>query len=543
MQPRWYQEKIITETRSLWAQGAQNVMAVSPPRSGKTLTAAWLSEPFLQNNEHVCFQVHRQELIRQISLEYASLGYSHNILAPNDVVSGIINDQVKKYGKRFIDRSAPMTIASVDTVRSRISDLRQWSSRVRLWMTDEAHHLLADNKWGQVISLFPNAFGLGLTATPIRADNKSLSRAQGGVFDAMVLGPTARDLINEEHICDYRIIAPPSSIDRETIRTGTTGDFTQKGLTDARKKSTITGDCVQTYLKYTSGQQGIAFCVDIDHAHEMKQSFREAGVSAEVISSKTEKSVRKQMMSKFENGNFNILINVDLLGEGLNVGGISVVIMARPTKSFGLYVQQFFRALTKADGKSLATIIDHAGNVGYFGKFYGLPDTYSNWSLASRERGKRSKRDDGVIPVTTCTKCFFPYERIYPKCPHCGHEPVAEGRSKPEQVDGDLVELDQETLAALRGEISRIDSDPKLPVNLEGPAVVAATRQWLKRRNTITDLKKSISIWAGLRRDEGDEDRVIYRKFYFSFGTDIMTAQTLNAEEALKLNERIRATW
>jgi hypothetical protein len=60
-------------------------------------------------------------------------------------------------------------------------------------------------------------------------------------------------------------------------------------------------------------------------------------------------------------------------------------------------------------------------------------------------------------------ECIQPYERVYKCCPYCGHYPPPPRRSAPEFVDGDLLELDAETLAALRGEIARIDGDPVIP--------------------------------------------------------------------------------
>lgn len=539
--PRWYQKQLLDGAQEAWAVGHKNLLLVSPPRSGKTKTAVWLSEPFLQRGEHVCFQVHREELVRQICMEYAEFGYEHNILAPDDVIASIIQRQVAEFGRSFFNPNAIVTIGGVDTINARAARLVQWASRIRLWMTDEAHHLLVDNKWGKVVALFPHAFGVGFTATPARTDRKSLARSQGGVFDHMVLGPTARRLIDEGHICDYRIIAPPSSIDRDNIRTGKSGDFTQKGLTDAQKHSTITGDCVASYQRFTPGEQAVVFAVDIDHAIELCKAYQAAGIDAEVVSSKTNKSVRKAIMKQFEDGQFQVLCNVDLFGEGLNVLGISTVIMARPTKSFVLYVQQFFRALTKADGKHIGTIIDHAGNVGYFGAFYGLPDTYNNWTLENEERGKRTTRDPDVTPVTTCTECFEVYEAIHKQCPYCGHTPVPADRSAPEHVTGDLEELDLETLRQLRGEIERIDWVPDGKPS--SPADYAIRRNHEARQKAQSELREAIALWAGVRRDEGDTDSMIYRRFYLKFGTDVMTAQTLGAADAAKLKERIEDTW
>ena len=556
MQPRYYQQDLIDRVRLAWSQGHRNVLCVSPPRSGKTPTAYWLSEPVFMAEQvflasvpftnlgiGVVFFAHREELVRQLAMTYAEFGIKHRIMAPDDSIKNIIHRQYKKYGKSFVDDRANVLIGSVQTINARSKKLLTFFPRVGLWMGDEAHHCLPGNQWGKVIAMMPNALGLGFTATPGRTDRKSMARSQGGIFDAMVKGVTARQLINEGYICDYRIIAPPSSIDRDKIKVGQKGEFTQKGLTDAKHDSTITGDCVASYLKYTPGQQAVVFAVDVQHAKDLADAYRAAGVSAEMVSGKTPKHVRKLIMDKFERGVFKVLVNVDLFGEGLNVEGIEVVVMARPTQSFVLYVQQFFRALTKGeDNGKIGTIIDHAGNVGHFGNMYGLPDTYNGWTLENEERGKRGQRepDDSLVKVTTCMSCYSPYEAVKPACPHCGYKKEPSDRSAPEHVEGDLVELDPKTLALLRGEVERIDGPCHVPKHLDGKMAAAAIKKnHVRRQEAQKTLRYNITIWAGYWRDRGACDSEIYRRFYDRFGVDVMTAQALNAQKANDLSMEV----
>jgi hypothetical protein len=504
----------------------------------------WLAEPFIKRNEGVVIQAHREELVRQLAMTLAEFGYSHNILAPKDVVADIVRRQKLKYGRIFFDQRSMVLIGSVQTINSRSAQIRTFSPRVRLVMTDEAHHLLPENQWGKAVALFPHAKIVGFTATPARTDRKSLWSQQGGIFDAMVKGVTARQLIEEGYICDYEIIAPPSSIDRDSIRTGGKGEFTRKGLSEAESKSTITGDCVKSYQTYTPGKQAVVFAVDIAHAEHLATAYRDAGISAEMVSGKTPKTIRKLIMDKFDRGVFNILVNVDLFGEGLDVQGIEVVIMARPTKSFVLYVQQFFRALTRGDGKYLGTIIDHAGNVGYFGQFYGLPDSYNGWELFSEQRGKRGPMDpdDELVAITTCEQCYKPYESVKPSCPYCGFFPVPSERAKPEHVDGDLVLLDAETLRLLRGEIERVTAPPVIPPqHRNSPVEGAITRRHRERKESINTLRDSIALWAGYWKSKGAEDREINRRFYARWNIDIMTAQTLPTKEAVELKVAVDA--
>ena len=378
-----------------------------------------------------------------------------------------------------------------------------------------------------------------MTATPVRADRKSLHVSQGGVFHDMVLGPSMRDLINRGALCDYRIFAPPQSIDTSQVKIGSTGDYSQPGLRDAAHKSQIVGDVVSHYLKFAKGLRGITFVVDVEQAIETAEAFTAAGVPAMAVSAKTPDAIRAEAVRKLRDGIVLQLVNVDLFGEGFDVPAVECVSMARPTMSYGLFVQQFGRALRPLDGKSHGIIIDHVGNV----KQHGLPDAPRNWTLYQDERGKRKKRDETVTPVTACLQCFAAYEATHSACPFCGHKPEPQGRRKPEQVDGDLVELDGAVLAQLRGEADRIMGDAQVPTSATPAIEGSVKKHWVRRQDAQTELRRRMALWGGLRRDMGDTDSMMQRRFFFRFGTDVMTAQTLSAAEAERLAEEIAVDW
>lgn len=404
------------------------------------------------------------------------------------------------------------------------------------------HHLLQKNKWGGAVEMFPRARGVGVTATPIRADRKSLHADQGGVFHDMIIGPSMRDLIKQGSLCDYRIFAPPQSITMSDDDIGSSGDYKATVLRAKAHKSRVVGDVVQHYLKLASGLRGITFTVDVDQAIELAAAFNEAGVPAIAVSAKTSDTVRAEAIRKFRDGKVLQLVNVDLFGEGFDVPAVEVVSMARPTMSYGLYVQQFGRALRTAPGKKHGIIIDHVGNV----KMHGLPDAPRQWSLRNEERGKRAVAGEKVTPVTSCTECFSAYEAVSPICPFCGHRPEPESRSRPEHVDGDLIELDAETLARMRGELDEIDAklqNPLVPLGA-APYVAAGIRNKARERVEAQQrLRDNIALWAGVRRDAGDDNHAIYRRFFHRFGIDVMTAQKLKRKEADALSERIEREW
>ena len=533
MQLREYQVKLRDDIYRAWRDGSRAVCAVAPTGSGKTVLMGSITKD--QATSPGVIVAHRTELVSQISLTLARFEIPHRIIAPQSTVSFLVRQHVRETGRRWHDERAPTTVAAVDTLNARHASLGQWFADQRWWMVDEAHHLLSGNKWGTAVERMPNAVGLGVTATPVRADRKSLHVKQGGIFDTMVVGPSMRDLIDRGMLCDYRIFAPPQSIDTEALKIGSTGDYSQPGLRQAAHESRIVGDVVDHYMRLAAGKRGITFTVDVEQSVEVAKRYSDAGVQAMAISAKTPDAVRQAAIDKFRRGVIMQLVNVDLFGEGFDVPAVEVVSMARPTMSYGLYVQQFGRALRILEGKPHGIIIDHVGNV----KRHGLPDAPRQWKLLNEERGKKRATDENVIPVTTCLECMTVYERIHKACPYCGHERVPQSRSDIEHVDGDLVELDAETLAAMRAEVSRVDGDPVVPYGATPIVEASVKKRWKERQEAQATLRDAISTWAGQWHERGASDSEIRRRFYHRFGVDVLSAQSLGASDARDLTARI----
>lgn len=535
MKLRPYQQNLKNDIYNGWAAGCRNMLAVSATGSGKTVL---FGSVIHDHNGPSCAIAHRQELVSQISMALAREELRHRIIGPQPVIRDIVQAQTKELGRSWYDPTAPAAVAGVDTLLKRTDALTNWMNSVTLWVQDEAHHLLRANKWGRAIELFPNAKGLGVTATPTRADGAGLGRHADGVFDHMVEGPGMRWLIDNGWLTDYRIFAPPSDLIMDDGDVGSTGDYSAPKMRAKAQKSHIIGDVVSHYLRIAPGKRGVTFATDVETATEMAARFNAAGVPAAVVHAKSKN--RDQIVRDFRAGKYLMLVNVDIFGEGFDLPAIDVVIMARPTMSYSLYAQQFGRALRIMNGKLVAIIIDHVGNV----MRHGLPDRRREWILDRRE--KRSKgRDPDVLPTKTCQECLAVYEAIYVACPYCHHVNEPAGRSRPEQVDGDLLELDPDTLAAMRGEIARIDEshiDLKRRMEYAGAppqAVNGAVANHRDRQQAQAALRDVIALWAGYQRQMGRPDSESYRRFYFRYGVDVATAQTLGRKDANLLCQRI----
>ena len=529
MQLRDYQQDLENRIYNSWNTGHKSPLVVSPTGSGKTVI---MSSILKAHDGYSCPIAHRQELVIQLCNTLARNEVYHSIIASDKVVKLCVNSQMAEFGKTFYHRNAPVLTSSVDTLIRR--DLG--AKEVTLRVNDEAHHCLHNNKWGKAIAMLPKAKGLGFTATPTRTDKQPLRSC----FDDLIVGESMRSLISRGMLSDYRIYGAPSAIQEARVKISkTTGDFSQNSLIEETKKSGIIGDVVTSYLKIARGKLGITFAVDVENATDIAKAFCENGVPAAVVSAKTPTNIRQQLMDKFRNRQLLQIVNVDLIGEGVDIPAVEVVSMARATMSFGLYVQQFGRALRLSEGKTHGIIIDHVGNV----VRHGLPDAEREWSLD--DTGGKGKSDD-IIPLTSCTnpECLMVFKRIYKNCPHCGHardNPIKS--SNPiEIIEGDLLEYDLELLSKLRGEADRIIGDPQIPHNASQVVQASIVKKWNIRCEAQKELRKCIAFWAALNDHNGDYS-VMYRKFYFMFGIDVATAKTLNANDSLKLATEIRKTF
>lgn len=537
MQLRPYQDKCKHDIYSAWRNGARNVLSVNPTGSGKTVI---FSDVIKEHGAASCAIAHRQELVGQISLALARDEVRHRIIGPKSVVRSCVNIHMEDLGKSYHSPSANCAVAGVDTLVRRHDELGPWLKSVSLWVMDEAHHTLKKNKWGKAVKMFPNARGLGVTATPLRADGHGLGAGNDGVFHEMTQGPTMRELITMGYLTDYRIFAPPSDLDLTEVPTSqTTGDYNPNKLKVAVRQSRVIGDIVQHYQRFAIGKLGVTFATDVETATEIANQYNLAGIPAAIVSAKTPDLERQNVLRQFKNREILQLVNVDLFGEGFDLPAIEVVSMARPTQSLALFMQQFGRGCRLMDGKEYALIIDHVGNV----ERHGLPDAPRIWTLERRE--KRTNSDSTTIPVKTCPACTAVYERIYKKCPYCGHVPEILKRSSADFVDGDLSELDADTLARMRGDIERINMDPETYraelVAKFAPVVGqrAGVKRHVERQQVQELLRGLIRQWGSDHRARGIPDSESYRRFYFQFGIDVLSAQALGTRDAEKLTERI----
>lgn len=497
---------------------------------------------------------HRDVLLGQISDALCLLGVRHAFLASKPTVNNICNSNLEKHGDSFRDDTAKVIVISVDTylARTKKGQTEALSALVTLWMMDETHHMLVDNKWGTCVENFVNARGIGMTATPWRGDKKGLGKHHDGVFEDMHVVVTMGELIELGYLSPYRILVPPTLLDASDMKVTASGDYNQKELAKRTDKSNITGDVVKHYLSIAPGQQAITFTVNIEHSNHVAAEFNKAGVTSVALSSQTPTAIRNKAVDDFKAGRIKNLVNCDLFGEGFDVPAVVVCIMLRKTQSLSLFKQQFGRALRVLDGKTHGILIDHVGNVGNHCVYGDAPHDDPEWSLDRRSKNK-SNDDGSTMRGRVCPNCFTYYvpQGNVMECPDpaCRHvETQAEKVAAQQDFianEGVLVELDIQFVTNLLKEREKVDQDSNIILSKmrNAPSVVrnSAVNNHIKRQHAQAELRQVIQAWCAKCWSVNGWDLLTTQlEFERVFKVNIFKAQTLSERLSHELTEKIR---
>lgn len=293
---------------------------------------------------------------------------------------------------------------------------------------------------------------LGVTATPVRTDGKGLGEHAGGVFKAMVLGPSVRELIARGMLLNPVVYTSLDAPEIDDVKTNKDGSDNLQALAEKIDKPRITGSAVEHYKKICPGAKAIVFCCNIKHARNVAAEFNAAGFRFALLVGAPEMTdaERTEVNKKLRSGELDGACTVDLVSEGYDLPDLSCCIMLRSTASEALYIQQVGRVMRPSDGKSVCWLLDHVANVGRlaegeFKRKHGLPNELREWTLDGRKKkkGKKKDEDDVKVELQQCPKCYVVHDPS-PACPSCGHIYPPKAARELEQVDGELQQITQE---------------------------------------------------------------------------------------------------
>ncbi len=219
-------------------------------------------------------------------------------------------------------------------------------------IVDEAHHAVAET-FREVIAYFQPRFTLGLTATPDRPDERSLLE----IFRQTAHRLDLEEAIRRGILAPIRCVRVETNVDLSHVRYNSV-DYRTRDLEEAIQVPGRDELVVSVYARHASGKRAVCFCVNVQHAERMASEFKRAGVAAASVSGNMAANHREDVLSAYEAGELTVLCACDILNEGWDSPRTEVLLMARPTLSKIVYVQQLGRGTRKAPGKEYLLVFD-----------------------------------------------------------------------------------------------------------------------------------------------------------------------------------------
>jgi superfamily II DNA or RNA helicase len=407
---RDYQERALERTRAAVAQKKKPVIYIATG-AGKTRIAAEIFLLARKKGKRVAFVAPFISILNQTWKHFRDAGLDE------------MNMSLIQADSILYDMSKDIQICSRDTLVRR-KDLPD----VDIVIWDECHcGSILYRRW---MEHAPNAVHIGLSASPFRVD----MRKDG--WDELIPVETMSNLIRQGYLSPYRLFAP-SSPDMTGVKM-MAGDFSEKDLSEKVAPQLI-ADVVKTYLEKGNWQPALCFCIDRAHAQSLCEQFNAAKIPAGYVDANTEVSEREELVEKLRTGELKVIANVNCFSAGLDAPFLGCVILARPTWSRMLYIQQLGRALRTYPGKTEAIILDHSGTA----LRLGFPDEQDieDFLDGKKEKAKREEQKERLPkPCPSCSYLLSPKDHI---CPSCGFE--RKRASGIISADGELVEYNMAT--------------------------------------------------------------------------------------------------
>jgi superfamily II DNA or RNA helicase len=295
IQLRDYQEQAIEAVDLAWRQGRKAPLIVLPTGTGKTIVSAMMmNNLFSMRGGRSLFLAHRRELLDQTSDKIRLVG---------GCTVGIVQ------GKRNqMDRD--VTIGSIQTLGhksgKRLAKLIEQGPYAMV-ACDEAHHAVSP-QWERVIKAlreaYPEILMFGMTATPGRADGVALDR----VFDTVAFERNLMDMVAAGWLVPPRGFRVKIDVDLDKVASRN-GDFVSSQLSKVMNTPRVNEAVVRAWQEYGHDRKTLVFAVDVEHAHALASTFRDAGYSAEAVDGKTKDKERAAILKRFRERQTKLLIN------------------------------------------------------------------------------------------------------------------------------------------------------------------------------------------------------------------------------------------
>jgi ribonuclease E len=305
-----------------------------PTASGKTIAAAGFVEA--ARTMGVLILTHRRLLVAQFNRELAAEGYGER-LTPI-VEQGQTSPQ-----------PAPITVQTYAWFARHYDSVSR--DTYQLVIADEAHTALGE-KTSHAIRSFPEPIYIGMTAT-----EQLIAKQVSDVFPASVDDLPLQDAARRGLIAPLRNLrVPPAAAIHSVPIVG--GDFEERALAAVLDHKALNQAAASLYRDRFDSTPGIVYAAGVDHAYNLAQEFRAAGLKAEAVSGRTPPVKLAEILAAYERGEIDILINAMLLAEGWNSPRATVVMHLAPTASRRVYQQRIGRIMRMHPRKEAGIVVD-----------------------------------------------------------------------------------------------------------------------------------------------------------------------------------------
>ena len=363
---RPHQEEALEALARIRSEGNTIALVTHAQGAGKTVTAIFDARRLAKRT---LFVAHTQPLVYQAQLEFRKhwpevetglfLDERHDVDSHN--VAGTVQSLA-----RYLDRFDPKDFGYV--------------------IIDEAHHATAKGEtYQKLLRYFRPDFTLGLTATPDRADGISALE----VFQNAAHRLSLREAVEKGELVPIRCVRVRTNVDLTRVRFNQI-QYHRRDIEEAVRVPSRDRLILETYQSHVSGRKAVVFCVNVRHAEDVAQLFQQAGIVARSVSGRTPVQERKTCLEDFSRGQIRVLCACDLLNEGWNCPDIEVLMMARPTLSKVIYLQQLGRGTRKAPGKDCLIVFDFVDNATQYNQSLNLNRVLRAGALPARFTYPRS---------------------------------------------------------------------------------------------------------------------------------------------------------
>jgi ribonuclease E len=305
-----------------------------PTASGKTIAAAGFVEA--ARTLGVLILTHRRLLVSQFDRDLTTEGYGDRF---TDAIQGDAGST----------KPNPLTIQTYAWFARHVASIDR--DAYQLVICDEAHTALGE-KTSAAIRSFPEPIYIGMTAT-----EELIAKQVSDVFPASVDDLPLQDAARRGLIAPLRDLrVPPVAAINSVPIVG--GDFDQEILAKTLDHQALNQAAASLYRDRFDNTPGIVYAAGVEHAYNLAQEFRAAGLKAEAVSGRTPPVKLAETLAAYERGEINVLINAQLLAEGWNSPRATVCMHLAPTASRRVYQQRIGRIMRLHPRKEAGIVVD-----------------------------------------------------------------------------------------------------------------------------------------------------------------------------------------